>query len=105
MDSSAPLIFRWPGISARPTIRCAGYCFSVEGVEGDPVNSLRSDRNLQQHRRIFRDTSGYESSSKGLRDQPRCDRDPVPQSDRERWESTRLCMGSGEKEGLVIARE
>src|SRR5437870_13459752 len=40
MDSSAPIIFQWPGISARPTIRRAGYRVSVESLERDPVNSL-----------------------------------------------------------------
>src|SRR5437016_10918722 len=105
MDRSPPILFRRPGISARPTVRRAGYCLSMESVERDPVNSLRSNRHLQQNSQVSRNTSSGESSSQSLRHQPCCDRDPVPQSDRERWESTRLCVGSKKEEDLVISRE
>src|SRR5437879_7766929 len=105
MDRSPPILFRRPGISARPTVRRAGYCLSMESVERDPVNSLRSNRHLQQNSQVSRNTSSGESSSQSLRHQPCCDRDPVPQSDRERWESTRLCVGSEEKEDIVIPRK
>src|SRR5438552_16697759 len=99
------IIFRRPGTSWRHTVRRPGYYLAVESKERDTVNSLRSKRHLQQHSQVSWNASSGESSSQSLRHQPCCDRDPVPQSDRERWESTRLCVGSEEKEDIVIPRE
>src|SRR5467141_585793 len=105
MDRSAPIIFRRTRISKRPTARRSSYRLSVEGLEGDTVDSLWSDSDLQQHSQVSRGASSDEGRSQGLRDKPCCDRDPVPQSDRERWKSVWLCVGGEAEEDSVVARE